>query len=137
MACFWHLHLFGLLKQHQAYYTLDYSSFYKLFLEKFLVWMVEMKYEYIHPSRIDEEINYAERLLHACGHTGAIGYIDYVHVGCHICCYTLKVQCTNTGDGEKKGNPSLVFQVVVSHTIKIQSNPRMNLGVATDITIYK
>jgi hypothetical protein len=43
MACFWHLHLGGPLNQHQASYSLSYLSFRKFFLEKFLVWMAEMK----------------------------------------------------------------------------------------------
>jgi hypothetical protein len=54
--------------------------------------MAEIKDEYIHLPRMDEEINYVERLFRACGHPGAIGSIDCVHVGWHKCQYKLKVQ---------------------------------------------
>jgi hypothetical protein len=118
MVCFRHLCLGGPLNQHQASYSLDYSSFRKFFLESFLVWMEDKKEDYIQLPRKDAEINHVEILLRACGHPGAIGSIDFVHIGLHKCRYTLKVQCTNTGDADSKGKPSLVFQVVVSHTKK-------------------
>jgi hypothetical protein len=47
MACFRHLCLGGSLNQHHASYSLNHSSFRKCFLEEFLVWMGEMKDDYI------------------------------------------------------------------------------------------
>jgi hypothetical protein len=137
MACFRHLHLGGPLNQQQAPYFLEYSSLQRFFLGKFLGWMEEMKDEYIHLPQTDEEINHGERLFCACVHPGTIGSIGCVHVGWHKCRYTIKVQCTNNGDGDSKGKPSLVFQVVVSHTTLMQSLSRMHWGATTDSTIYK
>jgi hypothetical protein len=137
MACFRHPRLGGPLNQHKASDSLDYSSFWKFFLESFLVWTEEMKEDYIHLPRTEAKINHVERLFRACGHPGAIGSIDCVHIGWHKCRYTLKVQCTNTGAGDSKGKPSLLFQVVVSHTTKIQSISRMHWVATTDSTVYK
>jgi hypothetical protein len=49
----------------------------------------------------------------------------------------IKIQCTNTGAGDRKGKPSLFFQVVVSHTTKILSVSHMHWGATNDSTIYK
>jgi hypothetical protein len=99
--------------------------------------MEEMKDNHIHLPRTDEEINHIGRLFHACGHPGAIGSIDGVHIGWHKCRYTLKVQCKNNGSGDSKGKPSLVFQVVVSQTPKIKSISRMYWGETTVSTVSK
>jgi hypothetical protein len=87
--------------------------------------------------KTDAEINHVERLFRACGHPGAVGSIDCVHIGWHKCRHTLKIQCTNSGAGDNKGKPSLVFQVVVSHTTKILSISHMHCGATNDSTIYK
>jgi hypothetical protein len=137
VVCFRHLRLGGALGQHQASYSLDYSSSRNFFLEKFLMWMWELKDEYIYLPWTKEEINHVERLFRTCGHPCAIGSIDCIRVGWHTCRYTLKVKCTNTGAGDAKGNPSIVFQVVASHTTKLLSISRMFWGATTDSILYK
>jgi hypothetical protein len=91
-----------------------------------------MRHDFIKFPKTVDEINHVERLFCACGHPGALVSIDCVHIGWHKFRHKLKIQCTNTGAGDSKGKPSLVFQVVVSHTTKILSISHMN-----DSTIYK
>jgi hypothetical protein len=96
-----------------------------------------MRHDFIKFPKTDDNINNVERLLRACGHPGAVGLIDCVHIGWHKCRNTLKIQCTNTGAGDSKGKPSLVFQVAVSHTTNILSISHMHWGATNDSTIYK
>jgi hypothetical protein len=42
-----------------------------------------------------------------------------------------------TGAGDKKGKPSIVFQLVVSNTTQIKSSSCMHWGTTTDSAIYK
>jgi hypothetical protein len=116
MACLHHLRLGGPMGRHVVGFLLDYCNFHKFFLEKFMVWFWTMRHDFIKLPKTDEEINHVERLFRACGHPGAVGLIDCIHIGWHKCLHTLKIQCTNTGAGDSKDKPSLVFQVVVSHT---------------------
>jgi hypothetical protein len=137
MACLHHLRLGGPMGQHVVGYSLDYCTFRKFFLEKFLVWFCTIRHDYIKLPKTDDEINHVERLFCAYGHPGAVGSIDCVHIGWHKCRHTLKIQFTNTGAGDNKGKRSLVFQVVVSHTTKIVSISHMHWGATNDSTIYK
>jgi hypothetical protein len=137
MACFRHLHLGDPISEHQGSDTLDNFSFHRLLLEKFSLWMSEMKDEYINLQRTDEEINHVERLFRDHGHPWEIISINCICVGWHKCSYTLKVQCMTTGPDDSKGKPSLVLKIVVSRTTKIQSILFMHWGATTYTTIYK
>jgi hypothetical protein len=88
-------------------------------------------------QRLMTRKNHVERLFRTCGHPGAVGSIDCVHIGWHKCRHTLKMQCTNTGAGDSKRKPYLVFQVLVSYTTKILSISHMHWGATNGSTIYK
>jgi hypothetical protein len=124
------------MSQHLVAYSMDYNMF-RSFYEKFLNWMGLMKDDYIHLPKTDEEINHVERLYHRIGFPRAIGSVDCVHLPWNSCRYTLRMQCIKTGAGGSKGNPSVVFQCVVSHTTKCLSISDMFWGATSDATIVK
>jgi hypothetical protein len=74
-----------------------------------------MKDDYIKLPRTEDNINHVARHYLAVGHPGCIGSIGCVHIGWNASKHTLKVQCTNNGSGDAKGNPSVVFEVTSTH----------------------
>jgi hypothetical protein len=136
LACLRQLRLGGPISQHLVTYSVDYNmccSFY----EKSLNWMWLMKDDYIRLPITDEEINHVERLYHRIGFPGAIGSVDHVHLPWNSCRQTLWMQRINAGAGDSKGNPSVVFQCVVSHTTKCLSISDMFWGATSDAKIVK
>jgi hypothetical protein len=128
------LRLGGPISQHLITYSMDYNMF-RSFYEKFLNWMWLMKDDYIHLPKMDKEINHVERLYHYIGFPGAIGSLDCVHLPLNSYRHTLRIQCINAGAGDSKGNPSVVFQCVVSHTTKCLSISDMFWGATSDAKI--
>jgi hypothetical protein len=65
MACLRHLSLGGPMGQHVVGYSLDYCTFRKFFLEKFLVWFWTIRHDFIKLPKTDDKINHVERLFRA------------------------------------------------------------------------
>jgi hypothetical protein len=65
MACLRHIRLGGPMDQNVVGYLLDYCTFRKFFLEKFLVWFWTIRHDFIKLPKTDDEINHFERLFRA------------------------------------------------------------------------
>jgi hypothetical protein len=67
------------------------------------------------------------------GYTGCLGSIDCVHVPWRKCTSMLQTQCKN----KQKGCPTVVFEVVVSHTTRVLHVSCMCGGFCSDALIIK
>jgi hypothetical protein len=66
MACLHHLRLGGPMGQHVVGFSLDYCTFHKKRLAKFMVWFWSIRHDLIKLPKTDTEINHVERLFRAC-----------------------------------------------------------------------
>jgi len=87
---------------------------------------------HIHLPLTEAEITHVEGLYGRLGLPGCIGSVDCVHIPWEKCPAGLLSSCKG-----KEGYPTLVFEVVVSHTRKILSVSSVFFGADNDKTIAR
>jgi hypothetical protein len=103
------------------------NKFFKTFVE----WMAKSMFEnYIHLPRTQEEVVHVLDYYDKLGVPGCTGSIDCVHWAWDSCPAGLHSDCKG-----KEGFPTVVFQVIVTHTRFIQAVSKVFYGTWNDLTI--
>ena len=103
----------------------------RTFTHHFCSWFRErFRSTHIHLPLTEAEITHVEGLYGHLGLPGCIGSADCVHIPWEKCPAGLLSSCKG-----KEGYPTLVFEVVVSHTRKILSVSSVFFGADNDKTI--
>jgi hypothetical protein len=101
------------------------------FFKKFVEWVSTSLFdEYVNLPTGFEEVQHIEDYYKRLGVPGCTGSVDCVHWGWDMCPAGLQSDCKG-----KEGFPTVVFQVIVSHTRKILAVSNVFYGTWNDITI--
>jgi hypothetical protein len=131
MVCFWQLRLGGPLHQHHERCGLVTTVF--RFFYFFLDRLWDIRTQHVKMPTTKEEIDHAEHLFCHVGYPGCLGSIDCIHVPWRKCTWTLQTQCKN----KKKGCPTVVFEVVASHTTRVLHVSCMFWGCCSNALMVK
>ena len=104
----------------------------RFFHNKFCIWGVRAADESIRLSKHEEELLHVMGLYKKLGLPGCVGSIDCVHIVWEKCRAGLHNQCKG-----KEDHPTLVFEVVASHTKRILSVSQYFWGATNDKTIAR
>ena len=102
------------------------------FRDYFSKWGMHEAKSIVTMPKTKEEIRHVMGLYERNAHPGCIGSIDCVHVAWDRCKSGMQALCTG-----KEKVPTLVFEVVCSHTKKILSCSQWSFGTYNDKTISK
>jgi hypothetical protein len=102
------------------------------FFFSFLPWLAGLANTYIVLPRTNEELLHVSALYQLVGIPGCAGSADCVHVFWDVCPAHLQSRCKG-----KEKFPSLVFEMVASHTKKILPVSGVQYGTDNDKTISR
>jgi hypothetical protein len=101
------------------------------FFKQFVKWVSTSMFEkYIHLPRNVDEVMHVQDYYDRLGLPGCTGSVDCVHWAWDMCPAGLYSDCKG-----KEGFPTVVFQVIVTHTRFIQAVSKIFYGTWNDITI--
>jgi hypothetical protein len=104
----------------------------RLFFHNFIGYLATLSNEFIHLPTTDVELKHVADFYRQLGLPGCAGSADCVHLFWDKCPTLLVSQCRG-----KEKFPSVVFQVVVSHTKRIMSISQIHMGCDNDKTIAR
>lgn len=102
----------------------------RAFFKLFIPWLASLAPEHIKLPMTAQEIEHVTNLYRRLGIPGCVGSVDCVHVFWDKCPANLQSRCKG-----KDKFPSLVFEVIASHTKKILSISSIQYGTDNDKTI--
>jgi hypothetical protein len=132
MACLRQLRIGCPLHKHREGYGLQ-TAIFREFFYYFLDWLWAIKGDYIKMPTTKEEIEHVESLFRLVGHPSFLGSIDCVHIPWRKCTWKLQETCKN----KKKSSPTVMFEVLASHAIKVLHVTDMFWGCCSDFLIVK
>jgi hypothetical protein len=132
MACFRQLRTGGFISQFRESHSIV-GSLLRNFFYLFLDWHWDKTNLHIKIPTTREEIDHVENIYHLIGYPDCLCIIDCVHLPWGACTWTLQTQCKN----KHKKKPTVVFEVISSHTKKVLHVSDMFWGACGESLIVK